>query len=68
MNYSLTIPAKIAEKVPEDMTFECALTEDGIVFRPVKQEDDVNLPSWAQNGHAEPEKAKRRGKSAKVRT
>jgi len=53
INYSLTIPSPIAEKLPEDMHFECELTDDGILFRPAVEEVvDVNLPGWAksQNG------------------
>ena len=50
INYSLTIPSPIAEKLPEDMHFECELTDDGILFRPAVEEVvDVNLPGWAKN-------------------
>jgi hypothetical protein len=50
-NFSLTIPAAIAEKLPVDMLFECELTEDGILFRPVQEPaTTVELPSWAQPG------------------
>lgn len=48
-NYSLTIPAAIADKLPKDMLFECSLTEEGILFSPVKEpEAELELPSWAQ--------------------
>lgn len=48
-NYSLTVPASIASKLPDEMQFECALTDDGILFRPVTNvEEQVELPNWAQ--------------------
>jgi hypothetical protein len=52
INYSLTIPTPIAEKLPADMQFECELTDEGILFRPRSEEDvNVNLPDWAkENG------------------
>lgn len=51
MNYSLTIPAHIAEMLPEDLQFQCELNDQGILFRPVQSdEENVELPSWAQNG------------------
>lgn len=48
-NYSLTVPANIASQLPPDILFECALTEDGILFRPSLdgQEDQIELPTWA---------------------
>lgn len=49
-NYSLTIPAPVAEKLPQDMLFECELTEAGILFRPVQEAEE--LPSWAQSEEA----------------
>jgi hypothetical protein len=53
INYSLTIPSNVAESLPEDITFSCELTEDGILFRPASPESEsVNLPSWAEkNGN-----------------
>jgi hypothetical protein len=51
VNYSLTIPSNIAEKLPKEMQFYCELTEDGLLFRPVPPESDqVVLPPWAVNG------------------
>lgn len=35
-NHSLTIPVHIAEQLPLDMTFECELVEDAILFRPAE--------------------------------
>jgi hypothetical protein len=52
VNYSLTIPTEIAEMLPEEMRYECELTPDGILFRPVESEEaKVTLPAWAQNGN-----------------
>jgi len=48
-NYSLTIPAPIAEKLPDDMLFECELTDEGILFRPAQASpEQVELPAWAK--------------------
>jgi hypothetical protein len=54
VNYSLTVPSEVAELVPDDMRFECEMTQEGILFRPAKQEPaEVELPSWAKaNGSA----------------
>jgi outer membrane biosynthesis protein TonB len=50
VNYSLTIPSTIAEKLPKDMQFYCELTEDGLLFRPVPpDQEQVVLPPWAQS-------------------
>lgn len=51
-NYSLTIPTPIAEKLPNDMRFECELTDEGILFRPVGAPDAIDLPSWAKADEA----------------
>lgn len=50
LNYSLTIPVQIAEKLPESIRFTCELTDDGILFKPVTkvEEDTIPLPSWAK--------------------
>lgn len=61
VNYSLTIPSNIAEKLPREMQFYCELTPDGLLFRPVPpDQEQVVLPPWAvtENG-TEPEKPKR---------
>jgi hypothetical protein len=60
MNYSLTIPSHIAEALPDDKHFECLLTDDGILFRPIEASDQqVQLPAWAKskNGKSEAPKA-----------
>lgn len=60
-NYSLTIPAPIAEKLPDDMVFECELTEEGILFRPARPSDEqIELPEWAKD--AVPKNGKRRSR------
>ena len=49
LNYSITIPGHVAEKLPGDMHYECVLTENGILFRPASVEvDEVELPEWAK--------------------
>lgn len=55
-NYSLTVPANVAKELPDDVKFSCELTEDGILFRPVKPEEiETTLPSWAaRDGAAKP--------------
>jgi hypothetical protein len=61
VNYSLTIPSHIAEKLPREMQFYCELTEDGLLFKPVPpDQEQVVLPPWAvsENG-SEAEKPKR---------
>lgn len=51
INYSLTIPSEIAQKLPGDMLFNCELTDKGILFTPATPgEDDIELPAWVQNG------------------
>jgi hypothetical protein len=49
MNYSITIPANIAEVLPNDVQFTVELTEDGLLFRKADAaEEAVTVPSWAQ--------------------
>lgn len=65
MNYSLTIPSVIAEKLPQDMKFECHLTEEGLLFKPsTDDESSIELPSWAevQEKSEKPRKPVPRGK------
>jgi hypothetical protein len=57
-NYSLTIPTTIAEKLPEDVQYECVLDDKGIHFLPVDAQREIELPSWArakQNGKGKPD-------------
>lgn len=50
LNYSLTIPTNIAKELPSDMRFSCDLTDEGILFRPVdEQEGSETLPDWAKS-------------------
>lgn len=44
---TLTVPPEIARVVPQDMRFDCELTEDGILFRRRTEVDPEGLPSWA---------------------
>jgi hypothetical protein len=46
--YRLTVPAEIAELVPDDQVFEVELAEEGIVYRPVKDVTVAEVPSWAK--------------------
>ena len=63
MNYSLTIPAHIAEMLPEDLQFQCELNDQGILFRPVQSdEENVELPSWAQQNGQKADNDKTRSK------
>lgn len=73
-NYSLTVPAHVAKELPEDVTFSCELSEDGILFRPVApQEAETTLPSWAKaNGsvpktEAKPKATARKAPAAKAK-
>lgn len=74
-NYSITIPAHIAEALPAGMTFAPELTEDGLLFRPaVPEAEQVVLPAWAANGShsndeapAEPEAEKAPAKTRPTR-
>lgn len=59
-NYSLTVPASIAEKLAPEMQFECEMTDAGILFRPVTAEV-VELPAWAQAAADESPAAPRNG-------
>ena len=59
MNYSLTIPTEIAERLPPDIQYACTLDEDGIHFTPVESTTrPVETPSWAlpQNGKPKPKR------------
>ena len=70
VNYSLTIPSHIAEKLPRDIQFYCELTGDGLLFRPVPPgEEQIELPPWAANGEAEkPKRAARKRPTSKAAT
>jgi len=50
MNYSLTVPTKIARELPKEIRFYCELTDEGILFRPVESGigEGVELPAWAE--------------------
>lgn len=68
MNYSLTIPTEIAEKLPPDLQYACTLDEQGIHFTPVESTmTPVETPSWAQpkNGSGKPKRQGGRKKPGK---
>lgn len=47
LNYSLTIPGRIAEKLPQDIQFSCLLTQEGILFRPsLGPTEEEEVPDW----------------------
>ena len=46
-SYSLGLPAEIGRMIPTDARFAPVLTEEGILFRFVGEEDDERgLPHW----------------------
>lgn len=48
-SYTIAIPAKIAEMVPEGAQFQPELTEEGILLRLVRiEEPSLKVPSWAR--------------------
>jgi len=51
MNYSITVPAKIAEVLPDDVQFTIELTDEGLLFKRAEvQDDSVTVPNWAKSG------------------
>lgn len=44
--FYLTVPRRIAERLPSDARFEPELTEEGVLYRRVPAEEPT--PSWAQ--------------------
>jgi hypothetical protein len=46
--YSISIPEKIASKIPEGMRFDVELTEEGLLFRPILPKKESTLPSWVK--------------------
>jgi hypothetical protein len=63
VNYSLTLPTPLAEKLEadfgEDLAFEIKLTKDGILYIPTQVEESVpdDLPFKAQKSKPAPKKA-----------
>lgn len=51
VNYSLTVPPVVAEQMPKDIEFECVITDDGILYRPM-HDAPPKVPDWAKNGGA----------------
>jgi hypothetical protein len=50
-NYSLTVPNHIAEALPNNLTFEAVMTDEGLLYKPTTnvQNTAIELPSWAQS-------------------
>lgn len=50
-NAKLTVPAEISRMCEEAgvREFTCELTEDGILYRPLKR-DEQKVPGWLKNG------------------
>jgi hypothetical protein len=49
--YTLTVPREIAEVIvnkEEELRFEPELTEDGILYRPVRESKEQEVPEWAR--------------------
>jgi hypothetical protein len=49
-NYSLTVPAEIAESLPADMEFVPKMTDEGILYQPITLVESAprELPEWAR--------------------
>lgn len=45
---SLTVPAEVYAQVPTNARFTIELTEDGILYRPIKAVEEVT-PAWAKS-------------------
>lgn len=44
-----TVPARIARLLPRDQSYECKLTDEGVLFAPVTDvEEKPELPPWLQ--------------------
>lgn len=42
-----TVPRRIAERLPSDARYEAELTEEGVLYRFVPDEEDA--PAWARS-------------------
>lgn len=45
--YAVSVPPALAALVPADARFLCELTDDGILFRLVRDEPSAAPPAWA---------------------
>jgi hypothetical protein len=58
-SYSLAVPPEVARAISTETRFLCELTEEGILYRPVRPEevvDTVAVPAWAsEGGYADPD-------------
>jgi hypothetical protein len=51
-NYSLTVPGEIASALPPSIRFTCEMTEEGILYKPVRvswAEATEAMPEWARD-------------------
>lgn len=57
---SLAVPMEIATMLPENVRFSPELTDDGILYRPVKEvvSESGEIPSWITNASGESTPAK----------
>jgi hypothetical protein len=71
INYSLTVPTEIAERLPEDIQYACSMDEKGLHFVPVESTTKpVETPSWAKraNGKAPDSRRERPGTKKPAKT
>jgi hypothetical protein len=47
-SYQITIPAEIAERIPESAQFNAELVEDGILLRLAYRSEPTPLPEWVK--------------------
>lgn len=45
---SLAVPAEIAQKLPEGIRFKVRLTEEGILYYPIKGDEPSETPAWVK--------------------
>jgi hypothetical protein len=45
--YSIGIPPHVGRELPEDVDYECEITDDGVLFRPVPPSRQ-SRPRWMQ--------------------
>lgn len=53
--FSLTVPPRVAELVPDGTVFDCELVEDGLLYRPRAEDDPAGLPDWVRRDEAVPD-------------
>lgn len=52
---SLAVPMEMAQILPDDIQFEPELTDEGLLYRPVRSaiSAGVERPAWLTNGNGE---------------